>query len=168
MEGLPIAILGIIAWEVLDLAIALEHEQMVDHLIHEITVVAHHNHTAREILKVFLEDLQGHDIEVVGGLVKHEEVGVLHQHRTEVELATLTTGELIHIIVLLLGGEEEILQELRGGEMLTATHIDIFGDVAHHVDDFLLFVELQPLLREIAEAHGVADVETAFVGRDLS
>ena len=141
---------------------------MVDHLVHEVTVVAHYDHTAGEILKVFLEDLKGHDVEVVRRLVEYEEIGVLHQHRTEVELAPLTTRELIHIVMLLFGREEEILQELRGGEMLAATHIDIFSDVADDIDDFLLFIKLQSLLREIAEAHGIADVETAFVGWHLS
>ena len=48
--------------------------------------------------------------------------------------------------------------------MAPAAQVDIFGNVSHHINHFLLFVELQSLLREIAEAHGLADVEPAAVG----
>ena len=52
--------------------------------------------------------------------------------------------------------------------MLSTAHVDIFGDVLHDVDHLHLLVELQSLLGEIAEAHGVADVESSAVGRHQS
>ena len=137
---------------------------MVDHLVHEIAVVADDDDTAGEVLQVFLEDLQGDDVEVVGGLVEHEEVGVLHQHRAEVELAPLTAAELVDVVVLLLRGEEEVLEELRGGQVLSTAHVDVLGNVLHHIDHLLLLVELQTLLGEIAETHGIANVEPSAVG----
>ena len=87
---------------------------MVDDLIHEVAVVAHHDDTTGEVLKVFLENLKRLDIEVVGGLVENEEVGILHQYGAEIELALLAAGEFIDVVVLLFGGEEEMLQELTG------------------------------------------------------
>ena len=50
-----------------------------------------------------------------------------------------------------------MLQELRGREVFATTHVDVFGNVLHHVDDFHLAIELKSILREIAEAYGVAD-----------
>ena len=76
--------------------------------------MTNHNHTTWKILQVFFQYLQGNDVEVVRGLVEHKEVGVLHQHRTEVQLAPLTTAQLVHIVMLLLGCEHKMLQELRG------------------------------------------------------
>ena len=113
LKTLPLTILGVVAGEVLHLALALEHQQMVDYLVHEIAVVAHYDDAAGEVLQVFLQNLQRHDVEVVGGLVEHEEVGIPHQHGAQVELAPLAATQFIYIIILLLGGEEEILQQLR-------------------------------------------------------
>ena len=47
------------------------------------------------------------------------------------------------------------------------THIDVFGNVLYHVDDLLLFIELQALLREIAKAHGVANIKASAIKRFL-
>ena len=112
LQGTPLTILGIVAREILDLTIAPKDQQMVDHLIHEIAVVADDNHAAREILQVFFQYLKRHDVQIVGRLVEHQEVGILHQDGTEIELAPLAAAEFIHIVVLLFGCEEEILQEL--------------------------------------------------------
>ena len=65
--------------------------------------------------------------------------------------------------MLLLGREEEILEELRGSEMLATTHVDIFSDVLHNIDHLLLLVKLQPFLREIAKAHGISNVEAPAI-----
>ena len=70
--------------------------------------------------------------------------------------------------MLLLRSEQEMLQELRGREVLTAPHVDILGNVGNHVNHFLLFVELQSFLREIAEAHRITNVELPTVDGLLS
>ena len=99
----------IVAWEVFDDTLSLEDEQVVNDLVHEITVVAHHDDAAWEVLQVFLQDLQRLDVEVVGGFVEDKEIGVAHQHRTEIEFAAFASAELIHIVVLLFGREEKML-----------------------------------------------------------
>ena len=109
LQGVPFPILGIVAREILDLTIAVEHEQMIHHLIHEITVMTHHDHTTGEILKIFFQNLQRHNIQVVRGLVKHQKVGILHQYRTEIQFPALSAAQLIHIVMLLFGCEKEIL-----------------------------------------------------------
>ena len=47
--------------------------------------------------------------------------------------------------------------------MLPAPHVDILCDVAHHIDDLLVFIEVQSFLREIAEAYGIANIELTLV-----
>ena len=49
-HGEPLAILAVVAGEVFHLALSLEHQEMIDHLIHEIAVVADDNHATGEIL----------------------------------------------------------------------------------------------------------------------
>ena len=141
---------------------------MVHHFIHKVAVVTHHNHTSREILQIFLQNLQRHYIQIVSRFVKHQEVRVLHQHRTQIQLAALTTTQLVHIVVLLFWSEHKVLQKLRCCQVLTTTHIDIFGDVLHHINHFCLLVKMQSLLREIAESHGVANIKLSAVGCHLS
>ena len=67
--------------------------------------------------------------------------------------------------MLLLWRKEEILQKLRRREVLATSHIDIFGDVLHDIEYFLLFVKLQSLLGKIAEANSIANVESATIWR---
>ena len=135
---------------------------MIDHLIHEITVVADHDDTTREVLQVLLEDLECHDVEVIGWLIEHQEVGVTHEHGAEVELTTLTTAELIDIVMLLFGGEQEILQELRGSHP-TTTHVNVVSNIGDNVNHLLLFIEMQSFLREISEAYGIANDDMSLV-----
>ena len=67
-----------------DLAPAAENQQVVGDLVHEITVVRHHDHAASERLQVLFQDAQRYDVQVVRRLVQHQEIGALHQHRAEV------------------------------------------------------------------------------------
>ena len=52
-----------------------------------------------------------------------------------------TTVELVDVTVLLLGREEEVLQELRCRKLASATQFDNFGNVLNHIDDLHLLVE---------------------------
>ena len=140
---------------------------MINHLIHEITIVAHNDNATWEILQIFFENLQGKNIEIVGGLVENKEVGVLHQYRTQVEFASFTTTELIYIIMLLLRRKKEILQELRRRKMLTTTHIDIFGNILNNINNLCLFVEQQTLLRKITKANSIANIELTAIRGNL-
>ena len=141
---------------------------MVYHLIHKIAVVTNHDNTSWKILKILFENLEGYDIKIVGRLVENQEVRILHQYRTKVQLATLATTKFIHVVVLLFGSKKEILKELRSREMFASTHIDIFGDILNNVYHLHLVVELQSLLREIAKTHGIANIKLSAIRRYLS
>ena len=88
---------------------SLEYQEVVYYLVHKVAVVAHHDDASLEVLEVFFEHLKGNDVQVVGRFVEHQEVRVTHEHGTEVQTAFLTTAELVHIVVLLLRCEQEML-----------------------------------------------------------
>ena len=111
-QSAPFTILRVVAREVLDDTIALENEQMIHYLVHEVAVVADHDDTAGEVFEILLQHLQRLYVEVVGRLVKDKEVRIAHEHGAEVELAAFATAELVDIVVLLLRREHEIVEEL--------------------------------------------------------
>ncbi len=51
LQPAPVSILGIVAREILNFAFALEHQEMIYHLVHEVTVVTHHDYATGEILQ---------------------------------------------------------------------------------------------------------------------
>ena len=119
---------------------------------------------ALEVLQVLLQNLQRSDVEVVRGLVEDKEVGTLHEHGTEVEPALLASRKLVDVVLLLLGREHEVLQELHGGELPAASKVNIFRGLANCIYHFHLLVELHPVLTVIAETHGLAYDETSAIG----
>ena len=141
---------------------------MIYHLVHEVTVVTHHDYASGEILQVFFQYLEGLDIKVVGRLIEHQEVRIPHQHRTEIELALLATAQLIYIVVLLLGSKEEELQELRSRHVLAVAQVDIVGYLRDDIYHLLVFPELESLLREIAKAHSLTNVKLTAIRLHLA
>jgi hypothetical protein len=60
-------------------------------------------------LLILLQNLQGDVIHVVGWLVQNEEIGILHEHSTELEAAALAARQLVDLVLLLQGSEHEML-----------------------------------------------------------
>ncbi len=85
--------LGIVTGIVLDDRIALEDQEMVHYLIHEITVVRDDDKTSVEVSEVVLEDVHGLDVEVVRGLVENKEIRIAHEHATEIEALAFSSRE---------------------------------------------------------------------------
>ena len=137
---------------------------MIDHLVHEIAVVTDHNDTAVEVLQILLQNLQRIDVQVIGRLVEHQEVGVLHKHRTQVQAPLLSARELGDVVLLLQRSEHEVLQELHGRQVATAAQIHILRYLTHRVYHFHLRVKAHPLLAVVAEADGLAHYEASRVG----
>ena len=65
---------------------------------------------------------------------------------------------------MLFGREEEVLQELRRGDVFAAAVVDIVGDVGYHIYDTLVVAEFHAVLREVTKAHSVAHVKATIVG----
>ena len=58
-----------------------------------------------------------------------------------------------------------MLQELRRAEAPSVPELDLLGDLTDDIDHFRVLVEREPLLRIIAEADRLADVDRSRVGR---
>ena len=116
-------------------------------------------------MQVFFEHLQRHDIQIVRRLVQHQEVRIAHQYRAQVEPAPFPAAELPHEVVLRLRREKKMLQELRRAEAPSVPELDLLGDLTDDIDHFRVLVEREPLLRIIAEADRLADVDRSRVGR---
>ena len=65
---------------------------------------------------------------------------------------------------MLLGREEEVLQQLGGCERTSATEVYPFGPPRNGVDHALLLVEDHALLRVVAKLDGLAYVKPSAVG----
>ena len=136
---------------------------MVGHLVYEIAVVRHYDHTPLECAQILLQNAERHDVQIVRRLVQNQEIGVAHQHRAEIQPPPFAAAEPRHEAVLRFGREEEVLQELRRAHAPSVAQVDLFGDFGHHVDHPLPLVELQPLLAVIAEADRLADLDRPAV-----
>ena len=168
VEVLPGAVLAVVAGEVLHHAVAQEHKGVVNGAVHEETVVAHDYHAAVELRQVVLENLEGGDVEVVGGLVEDEEIGLAHEHHRQVEAALLATAQGGDELLLVGVGKEEHVQELRCGVMGLLVKLDILCHIAHGVDHALALVECHALLAVVAKAHRLAQLKRAAVARHLA
>src|SRR5690606_20785154 len=112
-------VIGIIARKILDQAIPLEHQEMVHDLVHKIPVVGDHYQTAREIQEKAFQDVQGHNIQVIGRFVQNQKIWVLDQYRAEVETFAFPSTELFHKIVLFFPFEEKAFQQLLRRDLLS-------------------------------------------------
>ena len=76
-----------------------------------------HHQGARPAVEEVLEHVQGLDVEVVGGLVEEQHVGLGQQQPEQLEAAALATGEVAHAGGQPVTGEAEPLQHRRGRDL---------------------------------------------------
>ena len=77
------------------MAPAVELEDPLGDVVEEVAVVGDRQDGARVALEVALEPLHGLGVEVVGGLVEEQQVGLLEQQLAERDPAALATGEVV-------------------------------------------------------------------------
>ena len=136
---------------------------MIYNLIHEIPVVTDYYNTSREILKIFLQNLQRLNVQIISRLIQNEEIRITHQYSTQIELSLFSSTQLIYIIMLFLRCEEEELEKLRSSHVFTATEINIIGNFCNYINNLLVFTELQPFLREITKAYSLTDIKFTLI-----
>ena len=85
---------------------------MVHQAVHEIPVVAHDQQAAPELQQEIFQDRKGGQVQVIGGLVEDQEVGVAEQDGKQVQPAFFAAAELADIGVLLLGRKKKEVQKL--------------------------------------------------------
>src|SRR6185437_7876288 len=93
--------LGVVTREIADEALPFEYQQMIDQPVHKIPVVRDDEQTALVFAQEILQDSQGREVEIVGGLVEDEEIGVPEQDGQQVQPPFFSAGELGDIRILL-------------------------------------------------------------------
>jgi hypothetical protein len=80
-----------------DAAPAIELEDPAGDVVEEITIVRHGHDAALELGEIALEPVHRLGVEVVGGLVEQQHVGLLEEHATERDAALLAARELADV-----------------------------------------------------------------------
>ena len=166
MALFPGAVFAVIAWEIPHMAISREHKGVVHRAVHEEAVVANDNDAAVELRQVFLQDFQRGDVQIVGGLVEDEEIGLGHQYHGQIEPAAFATAQFGDILLLVLWREQEVVEPGHGRVVVLLVKVDVFGHIPHGINHALALVKLHALLAVVGKLHCLADLKVAAVGLD--
>ena len=88
---------------------------MIDHFVHEITVVRNNDQTTFEVAQVIFQDTHYEDVEVVGWLIENQEIRICHQNGHQFQAAFFASAQFVHVVVMHVAREEETFQKLRCG-----------------------------------------------------
>ena len=160
----PVAVAAGVA---LDQAGVLEDQGAGDTVVEEAPVVAHHQQRAAVPHELLLQHLQGLDVQVVGGLVKDQQVGGLGQEPGQDDAVALAAGQGGHRTQGALGAEKETL-EIAHHVARPAVDEDVVAAVRHGVGHGLLRIQLPPQLIEVADLQVGALLHGAGVGGHLA
>ena len=130
---LPVAV----AADVFGNAVGFKHDHARHHVVEKLTVVADDQHRASKRCQPLLEQLQRFQVEIVGRLVEHKQVGWLREQLGEQQPVAFTAGEHLHWQTQPVGREEEVLQE--------ADHMPLLAVDLHEVAAFVDLIEDRPL-----------------------
>ena len=76
--------------------------------------MGYHNHRALEVQEEVLQPVDGVDVQVVGGLVHHQQVGVAEQRLGQQHLHLETGVQGGHVVVVQLGAQPQTLEDAAG------------------------------------------------------
>ena len=93
---------------------ALEMAGLLRHRVEEVAVVADQDQRARVAAQMLLEPDRGLEVEMVGGLVEQQEVGLEEQHAGQRHAHPPAAGEGVERPVLLLVVEAQALEDAGG------------------------------------------------------
>ena len=138
-----------------DLSIRLHGKDPPDHPVQKVPVVGDGHHRAGEGLQVILQHRERLQVQVVGGLVQQQDVGGGGQDGEQIEPPLLSAGELPDGAPLDRRGEQELFQQLGGGDHALGG-FNALADVPHVVNDPGISVHLGDLLAEVAHTDRLA------------
>ena len=136
-----------------------QNQQVIGHLIDEIAVVADEEHGAVEGGQGPLQGIAGPKIEVVGGLVEHQEVGLCGSQPGQGHAAALAPAEAGHRLQLTVAAQSESRQQV--APLLL---VELLAGRADGVHGRLLLVELGQLLVEVARHDALAEADRPASG----
>ena len=125
--------------------------------VEEVAVVADHDNGAGELQKKILQPVDGVNVQVVGGLVHHQDIGVAEQSLRQQDLHLETGIHMGHLRFVELGTHAKALQNPAGvgfgfvAAQLGILGLEIGGPQAVLIGKVLLFVEGVHLLADLIE-----------------
>jgi hypothetical protein len=165
LDSLPLFPLLVVG-EDAGVGVAVEAEDDVGDAVEHVAVVGDEDEGSLEFEEGFFEDLEGGDVEVVGGLVEHEEVGGLEHKAGDEDAAALAAAEALDGLVELVAGEEEFCGV--AGDVDDAVLVDdgvgVGREGAAEGEGWVDFAEL----REVDDAEAVGALDGAGGRGDFS
>ena len=107
-------ILAVVAIKILDVAIALESEDVRRDAVEEPPIVADHDRAPREAEQRFLQRAQCVDVEIVRRLVEQQDVAAALQQLREMQPVALSTREVPHLLLLIRAASLQFVRKLSG------------------------------------------------------
>ena len=160
-------VVGEIALEPFDMAVALEGEHVGGDAVEEEAIVADDHGAAGEIEQRLFERAQRVDVEVVGRLVEQQQVGAALEHLGQMDAVALAARQ--HADLLLLVGALEVEGAAIGARIdLALAEIEDVVAAGDFLPHGLLVVQRVARLVDIAELHRLADLDRAGVGLVLT
>ena len=123
--------------------------------VDEVAVVGDEQDGAGVVLERVGERLDGAHVEVVGGLVEQQEVGVADEQREQAQAAALAAREHARRVF-----STSSAVELEAAEQAARDLLVVADQRQHRLQRGRRLLELAALLREVGEAHVVAEVAT--------
>ena len=130
---------------------AVAHERVDDvaDALEKVAVVAHHEQGAGPGVQVVLDDGEGVDVEVVGGLVQQQHVRLVHEQAQELQASAFTAGEFPDAGHEPVADKAEVFEELGCGRLLAGRQLRLALEPVHRVEDALGVVQLGDGLRQV-------------------
>ena len=149
----------IVLHHLVDDAIGSELDDAVGHGLDELVVVTAEEYVATVELQVVVERLDALEVEVVGGGVEDEAVGILKLHAGNHTTHLLTTGEDVGFLEYLLATEEHAAEEA------LEVYFVAFAILAEPVDEVEVGIEeLGVVEGQVGGGDGHAPIETTGMG----
>ena len=149
-------VLGEVALEPADLAVALEREHVRRDPVEEPAIVADDDGAAGERLEAGLERPERVDVEVVGRFVEQQDVAARLQQLGQVDAVPLAAGQLADGLLLVRAAEVEARHVGAGGQ-LAGADLDELVALGDLVEDRLVGGQVVAALVDVAQLDGVAD-----------
>ena len=148
------------------MSVACEHKRVIDSSVHEEAVVAHDNDTSVKLCEVFLENFKRGNVKVVGRLIEDEKIGLGHEHDGQIQPPALTAAQLGDKLLLVLWGEQEVIEPGHRGVVVLLVKVDVLSHIAHGINHPFAFVKVHPFLAIVSKLDSLADVKVTTVGLD--
>lgn len=115
------------------------------------------DHDAVETVQIILQDRQGPDIEIVGGLIQDQHIGRCHQDPQKIQSSFLSAGELSDEAPLHGPVKKEALQHLCRRDR-PFCGLDILARFLNIINDPHIIIQRLALLGKITDLYGLADL----------